>query len=103
MIALHSKITNGLVMLVANKLTTIPSYFFDIFLVTFVVEQKKRTIVRVITYRLGAMIILMSTAWILTGNSSQTSAISATFALASSVFYYLHERAWIRTAWGIKS
>jgi len=66
-------------------------------------EQKKRTIVRSITYRLGAMAILMSTTWLMTGNAFQTSAISATFALTSSIFYYFHERVWIKTEWGIKS
>jgi uncharacterized membrane protein len=68
-----------------------------------IMELKKRTIIRSITYRLGATAILVGATWIMTGNMLQTSTISMTFAITSSVFYYLHERAWIKTSWGIKS
>jgi len=66
-------------------------------------ELEKRTIIRSITYRLGATAILVGATWITTGNMLQTSTISITFAIISSLFYYLHERAWLKTSWGTKS
>jgi uncharacterized membrane protein len=64
-------------------------------------EQKRRTAIRSITYRLGATIILSTIGWLYTGDVFQTSIISVTFSISSSVFYYVHERVWFKINWGM--
>jgi uncharacterized membrane protein len=63
-------------------------------------ETRRRAIVKAITYRAIVAITLAVISWFYTGNLFDTSAISITYTIIATIFYYIHERAWIKVKWG---
>jgi uncharacterized membrane protein len=63
-------------------------------------ESKKRTVVRMITYRLTAWLFTILYTWLFTGNISSATGFATLLHLLLSIDYYMHERIWLKIKWG---
>lgn len=63
--------------------------------------SRKRSLAKTITWRILATLGTFGIAWALTGNISFGLAIGGLDALIKTVLYYVHERAWERTNYGL--
>jgi uncharacterized membrane protein len=63
-------------------------------------DKKLRSLVKSVTYRIIAFIVLMIITWYATNNFVQTTFISVTFQTIQLFLYYIHERLWERVNWG---
>ena len=64
-------------------------------------EDKKRTITRVLTYRVAAFVTLFIISYLFTGKLIDSSLISVIFNLVATIIHYFHERLWLKIGWGI--
>lgn len=64
-------------------------------------ETQKRTLLKTAIYRGFTTIILFVASWFYTGNFIESSGITIVFNILATIFYYAHERMWIKTSWGI--
>ena len=62
-------------------------------------ENKARSLVKSITYRITAFVVLMIITWYATGDLVQTTIISVTFQTIQIFLYYIHERVWEKVGW----
>jgi len=62
--------------------------------------KRARSLIKSITYRIIAFIVLMIITWYATGDLVQTTFISVTFHTIQISLYYVHERLWERVKWG---
>jgi len=67
------------------------------------VENKKRSIVKMLTYRAILTALLAVISWIFTGNAGQTTIITIVFSVSATAIYYVHERLWNGIKWGMNS
>lgn len=65
-------------------------------------ETKKRTVVRMITYRLTAWLFTIFWTWLFTNNIASATGFATILHLLLSVDYYIHERVWLNIKWGIE-
>lgn len=63
-------------------------------------DTKLRSLVKSITWRIAGIFVLGTITWIITGDSVQTTYITATFNIIQVLLYYSHERLWEKTNWG---
>ena len=63
-------------------------------------EEKKRTIMKSISYRIICIISLAIVTYIFTGNLLQMTGIVMVFQTIQTFIYYAHERVWERVQWG---
>ncbi len=63
-------------------------------------DSRIRSFVKGISWRVIATTTTMVVAYVLTGDIEVMLATGAIDVVAKLVFYYLHERAWGRLAWG---
>lgn len=63
-------------------------------------ETKKRTIARMVSYRLTAWLFTILWTYMFTGNLGQATGFSTLLHLLLSVDYYIHERVWLKIKWG---
>jgi uncharacterized membrane protein len=63
-------------------------------------ETQKRTIVRMITYRLTAWLFTIFWTWLLLGDIAKSTGFATTLHLLLSIDYYIHERIWLKIKWG---
>jgi uncharacterized membrane protein len=63
-------------------------------------ESRRRSIVKMITYRAILTALLAVISWVFTGNIGQTTVITIVFSVSATVIYYLHERVWNGITWG---
>ena len=63
-------------------------------------DKKLRSLIKSLTYRIIAFIVLMIITWYATGDLVQTTFISVTFHTIQLFLYYIHERLWERVNWG---
>ncbi len=64
-------------------------------------ESHTRSFAKGITWRFIATSITMTVAYLLTGDMEVMLATGAIDVVAKLLFYYMHERAWHRVAWGV--
>ena len=57
-------------------------------------ESRKRSIVKMITYRAILTALLAVISWIFTSNLGQATIITIVFSVSATAIYYLHERVW---------
>jgi uncharacterized membrane protein len=57
-----------------------------------VIESRRRSIVKTLSYRVIVTVILAVVTFVFTGSLHQTSTISIVFALLATIAYYVHER-----------
>jgi uncharacterized membrane protein len=63
-------------------------------------ESRRRSIVKMITYRAILTALLAVISWVFTGNIGQATVITIVFSVSATVIYYLHERVWNGITWG---
>lgn len=63
-------------------------------------EQKRRSLIKGITYRIAATIATFSIALTFTGNIELATTIGFFDAVVKFLLFYINERIWIRTNWG---
>lgn len=64
-------------------------------------ERHIRSVVKGITWRAIASLTTMGLVYIFTGNLLLTVELGILEITAKILFYYLHERAWGKVAWGV--
>ena len=65
-------------------------------------ETRKRSIVKSVTFRIIATIITFIIVWIFTQDVGKSLIVTIVENLVKMIAYYFHERAWIKTSWGLK-
>ena len=65
-------------------------------------ETKKRTLVRAITYRITALAMTVIWTYMFTGNFLQSAGFALALHVLLSIDYYIHERLWLKIKWGLK-
>ena len=65
-------------------------------------EQKKRSIVKTLTWRITASLDTFVIAWVITGDWKIGGSIAGIEVLTKIFFYYFHERIWSKIKWGTK-
>lgn len=65
-------------------------------------EQKRRSIVKAITWRITGTIDTFLLAWIITGKPAIALTLSSVEVITKMILYYLHERTWTRISFGRK-
>jgi len=63
-------------------------------------ETQRRSLVKAITFRIAATIVLGVLSWIFTKSAFQASAITILFTILATIIYYFHERIWDKITWG---
>lgn len=63
--------------------------------------QKKRHAAKALTWRLVGTLDTFLLAWWLTGSVEFGAMFSGIEVITKTVLYYLHERAWYKTKWGV--
>ena len=63
-------------------------------------ETKKRTLVRMFTYRLTAWIFTIFWTYLFTGNLTNSAGFATVLHILLSADYYIHERIWLKIKWG---
>ena len=67
------------------------------------IESKKRSLIKAITWRILAIIVLTIVTWLFTSNVQATAFVVISFNVIQIILYYFHERLWERVKWGRKS
>jgi uncharacterized membrane protein len=67
-----------------------------------VMETHKRTIARMVSYRITAFLLTIPFTYYLTGNWFSAFEGSALLHIALTADYYIHERIWLKIKWGKK-
>lgn len=65
-------------------------------------ETRKRTIARMISYRITAWVFTIFWTWLVFGNIAQSTGFATALHLLLSIDYYFHERAWLKIKWGME-
>jgi uncharacterized membrane protein len=64
-------------------------------------ENRPRSLVKALTWRIEAIAMLMLLSWLITRNWGDTMLIVAIFQSVQTILFYLHERIWLRVKWGV--
>ena len=62
---------------------------------------RKRSLLKTITWRIVGTLDTMIISWIITGSFKWGVAIGSVEVVTKMVLYYLHERAWYKSSYGI--
>lgn len=65
-------------------------------------ESRKRSVIKMLTYRAILTALLAVISWIFTGDIGQTTVITIVFSISATAIYYIHERLWNGIHWGLK-
>ena len=63
-------------------------------------ETQKRTVVRMLTYRLTAWSFTILWTYMFTGNIANATGFATALRILLSIDYYIHERIWLKIKWG---
>lgn len=63
-------------------------------------ETKKRTLVRMLTYRLTAWLFTIFWTWLFTDDIASATGFATVLHILLSIDYYIHERIWLKIKWG---
>lgn len=63
-------------------------------------ERRRRTLLKMITFRFIATITMMALVFIFTNNLLLTGTIGLIDMTSKSIIYYIHERLWNKISWG---
>ena len=64
-------------------------------------DSNKRSISKMISYKILIIIIGLSVTYALTGDLTLTLLITASKNITSAIVYYIHERIWAKSKWGM--
>ncbi len=65
-------------------------------------SSKSRSLVKSLTWRVLALIVTFASIYVLTGELATATAGTLLTNSINFILYYLHERAWLKTSWGLK-
>jgi uncharacterized membrane protein len=65
------------------------------------IESKKRTIARMISYRITAWAFTIFWTYLFTGSIAASAGFATALHILLSIDYYIHERIWLKIKWGI--
>ena len=65
--------------------------------------SRKRHFLKTITWRMIGTLDTMLIAWIISGDPMIGMSIGAVEIITKMILYYIHERAWYLSKWGIKT
>jgi uncharacterized membrane protein len=65
-------------------------------------ETRKRTLVRMISYRITAWLFTILWTYIFIGNFGQSAGFATALHALLSIDYYIHERIWLKVKWGVE-
>jgi len=63
-------------------------------------ETKKRTVARMITYRISAWLFTIIWTYLFTKNITNAAGFATILHVLLSIDYYIHERIWLKIKWG---
>lgn len=63
-------------------------------------EQKRRSILKAITWRITGTVDTFFLAWIITGKPALAATLSSVEVVTKMFLYYVHERTWTRISFG---
>ena len=63
-------------------------------------ESKRRSMVKALTWRLWAIIVLAGISYLMTYNITESVSITVLFNVIQIFLYFVHERIWNRVKWG---
>ena len=63
-------------------------------------ETHRRTIARMISYRITALLLTIPLTYLLTGNWETAFSGSVFLHIVLTLDYYVHERIWLKIKWG---
>ena len=63
-------------------------------------DSRGRSVLKALTWRVVALVITVGTVWLVTGEPGIAAAVGGIDAGVKLVAYYMHERAWDRSAFG---
>jgi len=63
-------------------------------------ESRRRSIVKAITWRVWAILVLAVISYLLTYNVAKSLGITVIFNAIQTIVYFVHERFWNRIHWG---
>ena len=63
-------------------------------------ESRKRSMVKALTWRLWAIIVLGSISYLMTNDVTESVKITVTFNVIQVFLYFVHERIWNKIKWG---
>ena len=64
-------------------------------------EKHSRSVAKSITWRVLATLTTMIIVFIFTGNLAASFGVGVIQAIANTILYYFHERAWNKIEWGV--
>jgi uncharacterized membrane protein len=64
------------------------------------IETHKRTLVRMLTYRITAWLFTILWTYLFTGDLGSATGFATALHILLSIDYYIHERIWLRIKWG---
>ncbi len=65
-------------------------------------ETKKRTLARMVSYRITAWLFTIFYTWLFTGSIGAATGFATVLHILLSIDYYIHERVWLKIRWGLK-
>jgi adenylylsulfate kinase len=65
------------------------------------IETKKRTVMRMISYRITAWLFTILWTYLFTGNIRSATGFATLLHILLSIDYYIHERIWLKVRWGL--
>ncbi len=66
------------------------------------VESRKRSLAKAITWRIIAITLLTAVTWLITSDVQVTTSVVIVASTIHVIAYYIHERVWERVKWGRK-
>ena len=66
------------------------------------IESRKRSLAKAITWRIIAITLLTAVTWLITSDVRVTASVVIITNVINVIAYYIHERAWVRVKWGRK-
>jgi uncharacterized membrane protein len=64
-------------------------------------ETHKRTLARMISYRITAWLFTIFWTWLFIDNIAQSASFATVLHILLSIDYYFHERIWLKIKWGM--
>lgn len=66
------------------------------------IETHKRTVARMVSYRLTAWLFTIFWTYLFTGDIGSATGFATALHILLSIDYYIHERIWLKVKWGMK-
>lgn len=63
-------------------------------------ETRKRTLARMVSYRITAWLFTIAWTYMFTGNLGNATGFATALHILLSIDYYVHERIWLKIKWG---